>query len=96
MQVLQGYDCDIVHIPGKDNPADFLTRRSIQELRSMADVRAEEESLVQRLKLHEGDKGENEIQKNLMKFLRSQELGKQWWLLVRESTIHFILYILCW
>ena len=96
VQVLQGYDCDIVHIPGKDNPADFLTRRSIQELRSMADVRAEEESLVQRLKLHEGDKGENEIQRNLTRFSRSQELGKQWWLLVGETTIHFILYILCW
>ena len=46
VQVLQGYDCDIVHIPGKDNPADFLTRRSIQELHSMADVHVEEESLV--------------------------------------------------
>ena len=46
VQVLQGYDCDIVHIPGKDNLADFLTPRSIQELRSMADVHAEEESLV--------------------------------------------------
>ena len=29
VQVLQGYDCDIVHIPGKENPADFLMHRSI-------------------------------------------------------------------
>jgi hypothetical protein len=65
VQVLQGYDCDIVHIPGKDNPADFLTRRSIKEMRSMVDVRAEEESLVQRLRLHEGDKGDEGIQKKL-------------------------------
>ena len=26
IQVLQGYDCDLVHIPGKHNPADFLSR----------------------------------------------------------------------
>ena len=34
VQVLQGYDCDIVHISGKSNPADFLSRRSVKELRS--------------------------------------------------------------
>ena len=27
VQVLQGYDCEIVHIPGKDNPADFLLQK---------------------------------------------------------------------
>ena len=31
----------------------------------MADVRAEEESLVQRMKLSEGDEGEKEIQRKL-------------------------------
>ena len=46
MQVLQGYDCDIVHIAGKANPVDFLSRRSLKELRSMVDVRALEESMV--------------------------------------------------
>ena len=30
VQVLQSYDCDIVHIAGKTNPADYLSRRSIQ------------------------------------------------------------------
>ena len=59
------YDCDIVHISGKDNLADFLTRKSIKELRSMADVRAEEESLVQRLCLNAGDSGDTEIQRIL-------------------------------
>ena len=39
VQILQGYDCDIVHIPGKSNPADFLSRRSIKDARSMVDVR---------------------------------------------------------
>ena len=43
---LQGYDCDIVHIPGKSNPTDFLSRRSVKELKSMVDVRAQEESMV--------------------------------------------------
>ena len=50
-----------MHIPGKDNPADFLTRRSIKEIRSLVDVRAQEESLVQRLKLAEGDQGDEAI-----------------------------------
>jgi len=53
VQVLQGYDCDICHIPGKSNPADFLSRRSIRDVRDMVDVRAEEESLVKRLQLGE-------------------------------------------
>ena len=76
VQVLQGYDCEILHIPGKNNPADFLTRRSIQELRSMADVRAEEESLVQRLKLSEGDTGEEAIQRKLDEiFMKSRPEG---------------------
>ena len=39
----------------------------------MADVRAEEESLVQRLRLHAGDSGETEIQKKLDEiFLKSR------------------------
>ena len=51
VQVLQGYDCDIVHIARKSNPADFLFRRSAKELESMVDVRALEESMAQRLRL---------------------------------------------
>ena len=65
VQVLQGYDCDIVHIAGKANPADYLSRRSIQELRSMVDVRATEESMVQRLRLGEGKSTDEDIQKKL-------------------------------
>ena len=42
----------------------------------MADVRAEEESLVQRLKLNEGDKGENEIQKKLDEISKKSRTGE--------------------
>ena len=67
VQVLQGYDCDLVHIPGKQNPADFLSRRSIMEVKDMVAVREEEESLIKRLQLHEGDDGDDAIQKKLDK-----------------------------
>ena len=75
VQVLQGYDCDIVHIPGKDNPADFLTRRSVKEMRSMVDVRAQEESLVQRLQLAAGDDKEDAIQRKLNEIFKKSNLG---------------------
>ena len=74
VQVLQGYDCDILHIPGKHNPADFLTRRSIKEMRSMVDVRAEEESLVQRLRLGENEKGDEGIQRKLDEIFKKSSI----------------------
>ena len=40
IQVLQGYDGDIIHIARKSNPADFLSRHSVKELRSMVDARS--------------------------------------------------------
>ena len=64
VQVLQGYDCDLVHIPGKKNPADFLSRRSLKDVKEMVHVREEEESLVKRLLLGE-DKSDDGIQKKL-------------------------------
>ena len=73
VQVLQGYDCDIVHIAGKANPADFLSRRSIQELRSMVDVRATEESMVQRLRLGEGQSTDEAIQNKLNEIFEQRE-----------------------
>ena len=51
VQVLQAYNCDIIHIVGKANSADFLSRRSVKELRSMLDARVLEESKVQCLQL---------------------------------------------
>ena len=54
----------------KDNPIDFLTCRGIQVMRSMVDLHAEEESLVQHLCLNAGDNGENDIQKKLDKIFK--------------------------
>ena len=62
--MLQGYDCDLVHIPGKKNPADFLSRRSLKDVKEMVHVREEEESLVKRLLLGE-DKSDDGIQRKL-------------------------------
>ena len=66
IQVLQGYDCDLVHIPGKHNPANFLSRRSIQDVKNMVRVRAEEEALIRRLQLGE-DQSDDAIQERLDK-----------------------------
>ena len=65
VQVLQGYDCDIVHIAKKSNLADHLSRRSIKELKSMVDVRHTEESMVQKLRLGEGKSIYKDIQRKL-------------------------------
>ena len=62
IQVLQGYDCDIVHIARKSNPAGHLSRRSIRELKSMVDVHTTGESMVQRLRLGEGKATDEGIQ----------------------------------
>ena len=72
VQVLQGYDCDIVHIAGKSNPANFLSRRNVKELRSMVDVRALEESMVQRLLLGEGQITDEVIQDKLDEVFKGQ------------------------
>ena len=64
MQVLQGYDCDLVHIPGKKNLADFLSRRSQKDVQNIVNIREDEESLVKRLLLGE-DKSDDRIQKKL-------------------------------
>ena len=76
VQVLQGYDCDIAHIAGKSNPADFLSRRSLKELQSMVDVRALEKSMVQRLRLGDQQPTDEEIQKKLNEFFKGQEQMK--------------------
>ena len=80
VQVLQGYDCTLVHIPGKKNPADFLTRRSTKDVKEMVNVREEEESLVKRLLLGE-DKSDDSIQRKLDKiFVPNPDLRwPRWW-----------------
>ena len=73
----------------------FCPGAAYSEIRSMVDVRAEEESLVQRLKLGEGDNGEEAIQRKLGRNIRKvQILREQWWLQLGEQK--FILYILYW
>ena len=72
VQVLQGYDCDIVHIPGKTNLADFLSRCSVKELKSMVDVCAQEESMVQRLGLGDGQVPNEKIQDKLDEVFKGQ------------------------
>ena len=58
-------DCDIVHIAGNPKPADFLSNRSMKELRSMVDVHALKESMVQRLRLGKGQVTDENIQEKL-------------------------------
>ena len=38
VQVLQGYDCEIVHIAGMANPTESRSRRNVKGSRSMVDV----------------------------------------------------------
>ncbi len=72
--MLQGHDCDLVHISGKQNPADFLSRRSIQDVKKMVKVRAEEEALIRRLQLGE-DKSDDAIQRHLDKVFGKSRPG---------------------
>ena len=72
VQVWQGYDCDIIHIVGKSNPPDFLSRHNVKELRSMVDVRALEESMVQRLRLGDGEVNDENIQDKLDEVFKGQ------------------------
>ena len=61
-----------MHIAGKSNPTDFLSRRSVKELRSMVDVCALEESMVQRLRLGDGQITNEAIQDKLDEVFKGQ------------------------
>jgi len=74
VQVLQRYDCNLVHIPGKQNPADFLSRRSIREVKDMVAVCEEEEALIKRLQLGDDKGGDDEIQRKLDKIFAKSRL----------------------
>ena len=52
-----------MHIAGKAHPAHYLSRRSIQELRSMVDVHTTEESMVHRMRFGKGQSTDENIQK---------------------------------
>ena len=63
--ILQGYDIEIQHIPGRRNPADALTRRQAQDDQKLNDaVKAEDSRLVKMLQVPENASDE-EIQKVL-------------------------------
>ena len=63
--ILQGYDIDIQHIPGKKNPADSLTRRHQRQDQRQADaVREEDSKLVKFLQVPE-HASDTEIQQAL-------------------------------
>ena len=52
LQILQTYDCEIVHIPGAQNPADPLSRRSVGEAEEMmAKVKVEEAEAINKLRI---------------------------------------------
>ena len=65
-----------MHIVGKSNPADHLSRRSIKELKSMVDVRSTEESMVQRLRLGEGKSTDDDIQQKLNQVFADGQLDR--------------------
>ena len=54
-----------MHIAGKVNPAGYLSRRSVKELKSMVDICAHEESMVQRLRLGDEEVTNEHIQDKL-------------------------------
>ena len=72
VQILQGYDCDIIRIVGKAKIADFLSRCSVKELKNMVDVRSLEELMVQRLQLGDGQVMDEKIEEKLDEFFKGQ------------------------
>ena len=65
-----------MHIVGKSNPADHLSRCSIIELKSMVDVCSTKESMVQRLRLGEGKSTDNDIQRKLDQVFADGQLDR--------------------
>ena len=76
LAVLQGYNVDIRHIPGKKNPADSLSRQLITDAlvrkSSVTDANAE---YVQRLRVPE-DATNEQIQDALYRLFSSSPQGK--------------------
>ena len=74
--MLQGYDLDIRHIPGKKNPADSLSRQLVTDAlvrkSSVTDANAE---YVQKLRVPENATNE-EIQEALHKLFNSSPQGQ--------------------
>ena len=67
LSILQGYDIDIQHIPGKHNPADSLSRQSVNyALKRKSSVHDANAAYVQQLRIAENASDE-EIQAALSK-----------------------------
>jgi hypothetical protein len=70
ISVLQSYDCDIQHIPGKYNPADGLSRRHWDTDRGAADVsKAQDKDLLELLRVKE-DASDEEIREALTRMYK--------------------------
>ena len=70
LSILQGYDVDIQHIPGKRNPADSLSRQSVSDaLVKKGSVHDANEAYVQQLRVAT-DASDEDIQEALEKLFR--------------------------
>ena len=70
LSILQGYDIDIQHIPGKRNPADSLSRQSVNDaLKRKSSVHDANAAYVQQLRVSENASDE-EIQAALSKLFQ--------------------------
>ena len=72
LSILQGYDVDIQHIPGKRNPADSLSRQSVDDaLKRKGSVHDANAAYVQQLRVA-SDASDEEIQSALTRLFRKQ------------------------
>ena len=77
LSILQGYDVDIQHIPGKRNPADSLSRQSVDDaLKRKGSVHDANAAYVQQLRIA-SDASDDEIQSALTRLFRKQSYSKE-------------------
>ena len=74
LSILQGYNLDIRHIPGKRNPTDSLSRQSIEDaLVRKGSVHDANEAYVRQLRIPE-EATETDIQEALNRIFRQNQL----------------------
>ena len=85
LSILQGYNVDIQHIPGKRNPADSLSRQSVEDaLVKKSSVHDANAAYVQKLRVPE-DASDDQIQAALNQ-LFSQNMGTENQSVLKMST----------
>ena len=85
LSILQGYNVDIQHIPGKRNPADSLSRQSVEDaLVKKSSVHDANASYVQKLRVPEAA-SDDQIQAALNQ-LFSQNMGTENQSVLKMST----------